>query len=259
MDDSPAFETDTGTNTDADWQDAYRAILDACLPNCLSVADGAATVPRANALAGLGNPEPSNGESSDDDLPDAERAEERLSSLDAAGAVECDGDSVAVLFDPEADRELTSERWRVAADALAAEIERLDAEALDDDGANREEEIDEKIETIAAEIRDMTADDGMPDVDDLDADQRERFRNLKEEFVYYRNLREANTDPTRALAPTLADRTDRLGDLPDRADDALAEFETAVEATAALRQAVDSDDSAVIRERVARLVEVLDG
>lgn len=268
MDDSTAFESSDDADTDADWEEPYRAILDACLPDCFSVGDGAATVPRANALAGLGERESAGEESSDGDPPDdpsdgdppdAERAADLLSSLDAAGVVEREGDSVAVLFDPDDERPLTSERWRVAADLLAAEIERLDAEVLADETPDHEAEIDEKLQSAADEIRGLGPGEGVPVPDDLDAEESERFRQLKEEVIYYKQLQEANTDPVGALTPTLADWTDRLWELPDDSDDALREFENTVEATAALRTAVEADDWEAIRDRYERLAELLDG
>jgi len=256
MDDSTDFETSGDTNTDADWEEPYRAILDACLPDCLSVGDGTATVPRANALAGLGDGDSTDEESPDGDPPDAERADELLSSLDAAGVVEREGDSVAVLFDPDDERPLTSERWRVAADLLAAEIERLDAEVLSDE-APAEEKIDAKLQSAVDEIRELGPGESVPDPDDLDAEESKRFRQLKEEVVYYKQLQEANADPVGALAPTLTDWTDRLRELPDDSDDALAEFENTVEATAALRTAVEADDWEAVRDRYEQLAEAL--
>ncbi|WP_135854581.1 hypothetical protein [Halorussus salinus] len=268
MDDSTAFESSDDPDTDADWEGPYRAILDACLPDCFSVGDGAATVPRANALAGLGDWEPGDEEPSDDDPPDdpsdgdppdAERAADLLASLDAAGVVERAGDSVAVLFDPDDERPLTSERWRVAADLLAAEIERLDAEVLSDEAPGHEAEIDAKLQSAADEIRELGSGEDVPDPDDLDAEESERFRQLRQKIVHYKQLQEANTDPVGALSPTLTDWTDRLGELPEDSTDALGEFGTAVEVTAALRTAVEADDSEAVRDRYERLAELLDG
>lgn len=251
MDDS--FERLASSDGDADWRDAYRSVLDACVPDCVAVEGSAATVPRANALAALADAE---GRSTDS-------AETLLADLDAEGVVDCAGDSVAVLFDPDADRpeanrSLTAKRWRVAVDALVAELERLDAEIPADGDSDSEDSVEENLEATAEAIRDLTPGDGVPDPEDLDDGQYERFLELREEFTYYKELRDASAPSVGALAPGLADRADGLRELPDSSADPLAAFGAVVEATAALESATENGDPATVRDRFARLAEVLD-
>lgn len=238
---------------DADWQDAYRAVLDDCLPDCLSVDDGAASVPRTNALVALRDAE---------DLSPGSAAA-LLAYLDAEGAVDCTGESVAVLFDPDDDRpardpELTSDRWRVAVDALVAHLERLDDEVVADDGPSLEERAQEKLQATLEEVRDLGPGDGVPDAEDLDDDQRERFRELKKEFVVYKNLRDSDVSPERALEPGLSGRTDGLRELPDASPDPVGAFGTVAEGAAALDSVTEDGDVDVVRDRFAHLAKVLE-
>ena len=89
----------------------------------------------------------------------------------------------------------------------------------------------------------------------LDDDEYERFRELKEEFTYYKQLQEANSDPPFALGDSVA----RLPlNLPERADDPLAEFGELVAATAGLRDAVEHGEIEGIDDYLGRLGELLD-
>ncbi|WP_135828967.1 hypothetical protein [Halorussus halobius] len=249
MDDSfEGFES-----SDADWQAAYRAILDACLPDPLAVEESAATVPRTNAVAALADADDSSAE------PIAaltrEQAEALLASLDAGSVVDCTGDAVGVLFDPADDRPRADQRWDVATDALADELERLVSEANAQRAGETDREIEAELEAIAEEIRDLGSGEGTPDPDALGDDESERFRELREEFTYYKQLQEANSDPPLALGDSVA----RLPlNLPAGATDPLAAFGELVEAAAGLRDAVERGEIEGIDECLSRLADLLD-
>ena len=252
---------------DPAWPSAHRAIVAACLPEPLSVAESAATVPRTNAVAALTDAEaPRTGRVADpseqadvspEQVTDLSRqqADALLAYLDAEGVVDCSGDAVGVLFDPGADRPRTDRRWELATDALGAELERLVAEADAQRTRETEREIDAELEAIAEEIRDLGSGEGTPDPESLDDDEYERFRELKEEFTYYKQLQEANSDPPFALGDSVA----RLPlNLPERADDPLAEFGELVAATAGLRDAVEHGEIEGIDDYLGRLGDLLD-
>lgn len=238
---------------DPAWPSAHRAVVAACLPDPLSVAESAATVPRTNAVAALADAE----DPSTEQMADLsrEQAKALLAYLDAEGVVELSGDAVGVLFDPEADRPGTDRRWDAATDALGAELERLVAEADAQRARETEREVEAELEAITEELRDLGSGEGTPDPESLGDDEYERFLELKEEFTYYKQLQEANSDPPSALGDSVA----RLPvNLPERADDPLAEFGELVAATAGLRDAVERGEIESIDDYLGRLGDLLD-
>lgn len=248
MDDS--FERSESGDGDADWRDAYRTVLDACVPDCVAVEGSAATVPRANALAAL----------ADADGRSTDPAETLLAGLAAEGVVDCSGDSVAVLFDPDAaetgdDPSPTTDRWTVAVDALVDELERLVSEVHAWEARETEREIEAELDAIAEEIRDLGSGDGAPDPETLGDDEYERFLELKDEFSYYKKLQEANADPPLALRFSVASLPRQL---PGATTDPMAAFERLVEAAAGLQDAIENDDRGAVDDRLHRLAEILD-
>ncbi|WP_132060607.1 hypothetical protein [Halorussus amylolyticus] len=224
-----------------EWRRIFGHVLDAGLPDAVSF-DGAANVPTENALVGIRDGEAVSGG----------EAEALLARLDAEGAVSVSDTTVSVLFDPETADSFSRERWAAARDSLADELERVEIDLFDRPSLG--EDVEAKQAELAAEIRDLLPDGDPSDIDALSDDERERFERLRERYHYYDQLDAANIDPL--LAPGPSDWADQLRDATTTPSDALADFEAAVEALAALQDG--GEELHESGERLRRLREAVD-
>ncbi|WP_115865212.1 hypothetical protein [Halorussus litoreus] len=190
---------DTEDDIEGEWEEPIGAIIRSDLTDGMSLSEGTGTIARQQAVENLD--EATKG--GEQIVANEAEAEALLDYFAENEVVELEGNDVVLLKDPN---EVSGEMVLNWAAAMSACVDKIDEtmdrferakdklqkhmDSVDADPQRTEELMKEKAQELMA----LGGGSGFPDRSDLSEQERQKYDVLKEDFVYYKKLNEAEQE-----------------------------------------------------------------